>query len=37
MTPLVPLDPYIAVADASFKISIDSMSPGLIADSGLIR
>ena len=27
-TPFEPLEPYIAVADASFKTSIDSMSFG---------
>ena len=29
-TPFAPLEPYIAVAEASFKISILSMSLGLI-------
>ncbi|MNY17560.1 hypothetical protein D3C86_1508820 [compost metagenome] len=31
ITPFAPLAPYIAVADASFKISIDSISAGFIA------
>ena len=31
MTPLAPRAPYIAVADASFRISIDSMSAGAMA------
>src|ERR1051325_4386062 len=31
MTPLDPRAPYIAVDDASFRTSIDSMSPGLIS------
>ena len=29
MTPFAPLAPYIAVDDASFKMSIDSISEGL--------
>ena len=28
ITPLAPLDPYIAVAEASLRTSIDSISPG---------
>ncbi len=36
MTPLAPLEPYIPVAAASFKISTDSMSLGLMAASGLL-
>ena len=36
ITPFAPLEPYIAVADASFKIVIFSMSLGLIRDNGLI-
>ena len=34
-TPFAPREPYIAVADASFKISIPAMSVGLIKLSGL--
>ncbi|MNL34364.1 hypothetical protein D3C87_1563330 [compost metagenome] len=34
-TPLAPLLPYIAVASASFSISIDSMSEGLMLFKGL--
>ena len=35
MTPLAPREPYMAVADASFNILMDSISPGLIFASGL--
>lgn len=34
-TPLAPREPYIAVADASLRTSMFSMSLGLIIDNGL--
>ena len=36
-TPLEPLEPYIAVASASFKTSMLSISLGLMVLSGLIE
>ncbi len=35
ITPFAPRVPYMAVAEASFKISIDSISEGFILSSGL--
>src|SRR5690349_18208973 len=35
-TPLVACEPYIAVADASFSTSTDSISDGFMAASGLV-
>ena len=35
ITPLAPLEPYMAVADASFRIVILSISPWLINDNWL--
>ena len=36
ITPLAPLEPYIEVAAASFKMSTDSMSSGFNVANGLL-